>query len=440
MTVRRRAFWRGPNGQPVKDNYDAHSPTHLLERLAESSSTDAAGSTVWDNLNVLFDPAILRGRLFIDTSEHRDIPETDLEELALLSAKDAISIKHGTKSLASQRFLKALDERVSAFLAQKHLPYILRTTLSVTELPHKSFTLGGCRINSLSRSRRPKLPLLAKQHFTGTAYEAHAIETRYLPISVHTSGRSTHEAAERALESLSLLRALWTFHSSFRQKHLRFMMLQPEPFSHVHSGPIHALNLPNGRPATDTIWYEPYYTGDQPLFRVGSNWATLTRFLRDSKQLLRTSPYQPDLERAFRRYIAALDKRDPETSFVNLWGVLEMITQTGDGNYDKTIQRASWMFSNRALAAEELKYLRMRRNRIVHASAYTQDGASSVSQLKSVIDAHLRALLHNPCKVTSLAEYAALLDLPTEQTEVIKRRLSAGKASRLYSHCVIRSP
>jgi hypothetical protein len=56
-------------------------------------------------------------------------------------------------------------------------------------------------------------------------------------------------------------------------------------------------------------------------------------------------PYRRDLEAALRRYARALDRRDWDTSFVRLWGLLE--TLTGRLGYEKLEKRALLMMPER---------------------------------------------------------------------------------------------
>ena len=209
--------------------------------------------------------------------------------------------------------------------------------------------------------------------------------------------------------------------------------MQTKPHAVVHAAPVHTLHNPDGSPATDDYWYEPDFSGDQPLCRPDAGWAVLTSFIRNATRLLRKSPFREDIQQLFVRYAQALDRSDEDTAFVNLWGVLESVTQTGRANYDKTIARATWIYEDREQAAEELGYLRMQRNRIVHASASTQDGGSSVHQLKAIVDSHLRHLLVNTFKVTSIQEYASLLDLPASTATLRHKRDELNKALRFHA-------
>ena len=432
MTAR-YAHWRGPDGQPLKRGGGNGGPSSLLSRLCESATLHADGSVQWRNLSLFRDTPMLRASLVVKRPDGTDADDSDVETLALAAVKDVIRTARGKRAVSTEAFLAAMDRQMAAFLRQPVRPYVLLTSLSASTLPSRSLSLGGCQIVGLKSTTRYRRPTDLEPSIAGTALALHVSDTAYLPIAVRTSGRSVHEGFSTALESLHLLRGLWTLKTTFRQWSRHFGFMQTKPRTAVHAGPIHTLHNPDGSLATDSYWYEPDFGGDQPLFRPSTGWVDLVAFIKKAKLLLRHSPFCSDLQKLLVRYAQALDRPDEDTAFVNLWSVLEAITNTGRASYDKTIARATWIYDDHCEAAEELGYLRMRRNRIVHASASTQDGGSSVHQLKAVVDAHLLNLLTNAYKVAGIQEYASLLDLPRNTADLQARKREINKALRLLA-------
>jgi len=77
-------------------------------------------------------------------------------------------------------------------------------------------------------------------------------------------------------------------------------------------------------------------------------------------------PYRREFEQLLLRYIAALDEPNPNIAFLQLWGILEAITNTVEARYDETIRRAGWVFvkSERPMMREVLESLRHHRNSV----------------------------------------------------------------------------
>jgi hypothetical protein len=432
MSQARYACWRGPDGKPLGRSEGKQGPTFLVKRLYESAVIKDDGSVQWRNLALFRDTPMLSASLMVRGPDGTEAHERDVEEIALAAVKEAVRTSKGKKVPSPEAFLVVMDRLAASFFRQPPRPYVLRTSLSAVKTPFRTVALGGCRIAALKSAVRYRRPTGMEQAIDDSALALHVKNTEYLPIVVRTSGRSVHAGFSTALTSLHLLRGLWTLQSSFRQWSRQFGFMQTKPRTVVHAGPVHTLHHPDGSPATDEFWYEPDFSRDQPLCRPDAGWAALTSFIRNARRLLRNSPFREDIQRLFVRYAQALDRPDEDTAFVNLWGVLESVTNTGRASYDTTIARATWIYANRQEAAEELGFLRMRRNRIVHASASTQDGGSSVHQLKAIVDPHLRHLLVNTFKVGSIQEYASLLDLPANTDSLRLRRRDLNKALRFH--------
>lgn len=115
------------------------------------------------------------------------------------------------------------------------------------------------------------------------------------------------------------------------------------------------------------------------------------------------------------RYIAALDQANPSVAFLQLWGILEKITNTVGAKYDETIDRTCWVFgkSYRKVMKETLESLRHHRNRYVHAGNAGHESEGTTYRIKSFVDPHLVRLLNNTFRVKNLQEYGEFLSYPT---------------------------
>jgi hypothetical protein len=198
----------------------------------------------------------------------------------------------------------------------------------------------------------------------------------------------------------------------------------------VHVGPIHTLHRPDGTPAADQYWYEPDYSEPSAQFKP-NDWNKLDQQRRWAIRKLRGLSYRQDLRRLIGRYAAALSRSDPNVAFLQMWSILESITNTVGARYEDTVRRAAWVFPDSGSARDALEYLRCCRNQYVHAARSDENRAQVAQLVKSFVDPHLIHLLRNDLRVRSLEEYAGCLSLPTSVDGLVCRHRHVAQALRI---------
>lgn len=153
---------------------------------------------------------------------------------------------------------------------------------------------------------------------------------------------------------------------------------------------------------------------DSKLFAPGMGWAIIQQNSSIFLKRLARFGYRTELEELLARYASALDQTNHDVAFLQLWAILERITDTVGAQYEKTVERATWDEPDRQYAKEFLSLMRMHRNRYVHASVSTSEPDQVTYLLKMFVDSHLIALVRNSYRVSSLAEYAAMLSTPVQ--------------------------
>ena len=234
-----------------------------------------------------------------------------------------------------------------------------------------------------------------------------------------------YEGVGNALDGLNLLRALWSLEATFGRWSMRLGSGPRKPIGVIHTGPVYTLHNPDGSAVNEDIyWFDPDYTRDQDLFRDDGKWKKLEGDRRWATRKLATLPYREDLEELLLRYIAALDQPNPNVAFLQLWGILEKLTNTIGAKYDETIERTCWVFgkSLRGVMKETLESLRHHRNRYVHAGTAGHESEEITYRIKSFVDPHLARLLNNVFRVKSLQEYGEFLGYPTNIETLEKMR------------------
>ncbi len=236
------------------------------------------------------------------------------------------------------------------------------------------------------------------------------------------------------MQSLSLLRGIWTLFSSYGSWSMQFGPSGHESIGIIHTGPIHTVHYPNGKLATSSYWFDSDYRGDRKLFDPKSGWSHVEEKRLAVGHKLRNLPYAKDLRRILVRYVKALDQHNLDVACLQMWSLLELITDTIAGRYEETIRRAIWAYEDHSTAKEMLETLRTGRNQFVHSAQGFDESDQTAYLVKSFIDPHLLWLIRNSFRVSSLQEYGKFLALPTDQETLSARKRQLERAIRLRQH------
>ena len=141
---------------------------------------------------------------------------------------------------------------------------------------------------------------------------------------------------------------------------------------------------------------------------------------------LAKSRYRSELEDAIRRYTKALDTREWDAAFVQLWGLLEDLTGTKSGDsYTVTIKRTAFLYAKpeRDLHMQVLNHLKDYRNRSVHGGEGSEDIEAYLYQLKRYVEEVMAFHLQRGQEFSSIEEASRFLDQPADPA-AIERKIS----------------
>lgn len=250
------------------------------------------------------------------------------------------------------------------------------------------------------------------------------------PALVSVRGRSKHEAAQRAIDALDLLRGTWNLTLN-RHRRMRMTNAARKPVNPVLLGPIQSLHRPDGElvtyghPAFPAVWYQHDYLGPVTDRQLRRRWETVRRQQKRIDKQLENHAYAPEQKEAIRRYCRTLDTHEWDVSFIELWSLLEHLTATGEGEgYGETIRRTAFLYeaSERSIHEHVLEHLRRYRNRRVHAGEESEDVERYLYQLKRYAEDLLGFHLANPAEADSVKSAARMLDLPADPSRLEQRR------------------
>jgi hypothetical protein len=315
--------------------------------------------------------------------------------------------------LTTKNVISYVKKAVREYLSKPDKAYWLVTTMNI----HNSNDLPRYRINGCSLCFCKKLPKKyreARQKFISRASSLQIGKddsfSHYLVAQV--SGKSAHDAVERILDAIDLLRGIWNLHTN------KIMVLSfdghRKPVNQILLGALHTIHDKNGKKIGNTFWYDPEHFKDHAKVDFSKNSYKTLEFTKNVRKALNKNSYKQDVGEAIVRYVRALDSHDYNSVFIKLWSVLEFLTYTLKDSYDKTIKRVSFQYQDREYTRQILEHLRQYRNKSVHLGAGENDIEAHVYQLKSFVERLLRFHIENHFKFGSLEEAAKFMDLPPD--------------------------
>jgi hypothetical protein len=163
------------------------------------------------------------------------------------------------------------------------------------------------------------------------------------------------------------------------------------------------------------------------------DWPHLKPRTDQIRRAIAGSPYREELEGVVRRYVQALDQCGWNTSFLQLWGVLETLTDTSRDRYEVTVSRVLFLTrpDRRDFHRQILRHLMNYRNRTVHAGYETPAIEILLYQLKRYVEDCLAFHLWWRPRFGSIGEAARFLDLPPDPERLKERSRSSRRALRL---------
>lgn len=401
-----------------------YNPTDIVKRLESRKIINDDGSVGFglDQLMDSNDTLLLRSMLNFSSL----IPE--LEQRRIVSQA---TFKAGAKGVITKdSLLKACNDLERQYLRKPLKKFNIVGSISIDKFCSlKRHTISGCTIQftpALSKAfykAHEHILYDARNTFIGDPPK------RYMYSKIGVSARSDADAATRALDSIDLLRGFWNL--AFNRGGWRRSSGKRKPVNRIVLGPVHSMHLDSGGLASDAWWYQAEYTGPIDPFSPKDQLENMYKYTEKARKDLKKSKYADKLQSAIVRYVRALDLTDWEDSFLRLWGTLEQLTNTTDGNHKVTVRRASILWDDRKYHRQVLTHLRDYRNRSVHQGSESHDIEVLMYQVKQYVEQAL--LFHLGCYATfeSMDHATEFMDLPDDKKS-LDRRLATMKFAKKY--------
>lgn len=318
-----------------------------------------------------------------------------------------------------EAFFAAAVNAEKAFLKQRPKDFVLLSRVSL-RLPVQ---LRSVRRNGTRHNFSVRQPRGYDRPKSAVAQEASQLgdSAGYCWVRTSVSARDPAGAGEKGSELLDEWRSTWNYGLTYKRSRIWMGAGHAQPVNPIVVGPVHTLHHPDGSLAADYYWWEPAHIESTKLADVSEHRVRLARLDRKFANQIRRSKAGSQIARAFVRYVRAMDERDLHSAFLKLWGVLELVTDTGLQNYDVTIRRAGAVWRDPVHAKAILHHLRNRRNDLVHHGRESARAESLVYSLKTYIDELLGRLVGQALHLDSLSEFGGYLDLLADRKHLPRR-------------------
>lgn len=357
-------------------------------------------------------------RTYINTVVEMDKTIPAVEKRRIIN--DAISSAH---PLSANKLLDQITSLENEYLSRVPKRYYLITSFSI----NRNCSLSTVKLNHCTITFHRDVQDRFKKHLLQFSEEAKRsvfgdLPKNYINIKASVKAKSPFHAFDTAMNSVNLYRA---FLNLFYNQSVGFRLTPGvrEPVNEILLGPLHTLHDSSGKIATDKYSFEPNYRQEMASKDISGNYTDLNRSLKVIRKALNKCRYQKRLESMLIQYVRALDQRDWERSFLSLWSLLELLTNSSgkNTNHKVTVKRASFAFRDREYTALVLDHLRHWRNVIVHEGGMHHDIELLMYDLKRFVEGLL--FFHLGRDFSSLKDSAFFMDQPTGQ-DILKEKIS----------------
>ena len=297
------------------------------------------------------------------------------------------------------------------YLSQDSSFYTLASKITLVGLEStRTFSTGNATIKI-----RKDLPRKIAKHYDFDQAKSASPDHEgadFAWVLVEVKERCIYSAAATALKELDYWIALLNItlnHNLSRESFGR-----PEPINRLRKHHYHSLHLPSGEKATRDYWYEVRHPSNGNVLFYDDSLKDLFAHQRKLHKLIIKCGQKNFFSKIFSRYCDALETNDLNKSFLELWGVLEAITQTKNSSYETTIQRAKFIYAENSMEMVDLKLrvLREKRNMVIHDGEGILDGERFIFILLAIIHENIRIQMAFYNKGYTPSDYLRLVELP----------------------------
>lgn len=396
-------------------------PELIFQKIANARSVSPKGRVSFSGFEIHEHLPVLASMLDFPPAAER-VNKSTLIWSALAQAKGALD-KPSFETAINKALRKELSTSIKQYvlvtslsISPKNAPRSIKVFDATIEFPPKGIPRSFNQRHELIKSHKLLIP---------------DTPVGYLPVRIAIRDKSPTAAAQQAIDQLDLFRGLVALYVNFTMQLSLGGNSSYEPINHVRCGSRHTIHTPDGKIATEAVWFEQNFRPAK-IYEIKDSVKLFKRIKRDLGRIAR-SPYRKELTNALIKYARAFDEPDANTAFVKLWSALESLTTPGIADYDKLVKRCSFLYTNSEYHQQVIEHLREYRNRSVHSGIEGDDARTNCFLLQDYFRSVLHFYKENRKAFSSLTEANEFLDLPADGTILTARLKALQKAIRFIT-------
>ncbi|WP_146207522.1 hypothetical protein [Nitrosomonas ureae] len=387
-------------------------PKVILKKLSEIMTINNGESISFKGFEYHSYMATLSSMVELDKKISHEAGQTLITEGFLKAAKNG--------GLTDSTVLFAINKAIHDHNAKPDQSYYLLTTLNINiSCTMPNFVINGCHLRFYSNLPRKFRKARREAISSVSDWLINADENSSYFLITRSIAKSDAEAGNNMLDAINLLRGIWNLQLNYS---MAFQIGRNKPINQVTLGALHTLHANDGALVKNIFWYQPDYYKNHKKVNFANNSYKTHKDTHHIRSKIKKLNYGKEIESAIIRYTRALDSLDYNDSIIELWSLLEFLTSTQRDNYDRTINRILFLFTDQAYHKQVLEHLRQYRNRSVHAGIGQSNVHILVYQLKSYVEQLLWFQIFNPFRFNSLSETADFMDLKPD-IDLLKKKI-----------------
>jgi hypothetical protein len=402
------------NGRPSErwDRFDTLFAYLVQHKRALKKHPDAFGSfftlVKWEQL--------ISGVVCMTLPSNELLNTSDTTRICMDALHQCAESEESDLTRARQLFQRLCEHRIKTLVEQGEKAYLLHTAVSLPASATGTFTYRDSVLTlPPPNDPGPMMPALLQDAIHADIAKKWT-QCKYRRIQVAVTALTPDEAIRKGLRAVNLVRAVVTLRRGKGTQSIQLMGRREAPLALIHLGPLHLLAERESQTCVNDAWAEELYTEDWPLFKDSKDWLDIAADVQAVLNRVSELPYSLPMEDLLCRYVSALDETRWSVTLLQLWSLVEKITDTVGHNQKQLVPRASRVFPDGSLARDVLETIRCTRNRVVHSGHADGINERWASELRLTAESHLDHLLCNTFDVDSTEEYATLLGLPRESS------------------------
>jgi hypothetical protein len=396
-------------------------PDLILQQIASKRSVSPEGGVSFSGFELHENLPVLASMLDFPAAAER-VNKSSLIWAALTQVKGDLN-KSSFEAAINQDLRKELSTSMKRYVlvtslsAQlKGVPRSIKVFDATIEFLHKGIPRNFNQHHEIIKSHKLLIP---------------DTPIGYLPVRIAIRDKSPTAAAQQAIDHLDLFRGLIALYVNFAMQWSLGGSPSFEPINRVRCGSRHTIHTPNGKVATESIWFEPNFRPAK-IYEL-KDVVKLFKWIKCDLREVARSPYQKELTNALIKYARAFDEPDPNNAFVKLWSALESLTTPGVADYDKLVKRCCFLYADSEYHRQVLEHLREYRNRSVHSGIEGVDARANCFLLQEYFRSAVHFYKGNRTAFSSLTDANEFLDFPPDRSILTARLRALRKAIRFIT-------